>query len=352
MDMVDLFRSSGTVGTIQATGPLKRMGRKFGFVIGSYKNEGTIKKIIQYSRAAKLVNDLKKVKVGVLPYRCDQMTGTYVDEFRLKKEIGPELKYISVYEYYTLAKRISKRKVEEYVRKLKENYRISGVTDEALRKGVRASLGLAEVVKKFQLDALALQDLENELHRMMGLRPCLYVPSLFEKAVVSMEADVGGAVSLWILKNLTGKPPMYIEIFTFDEKENAILAGHAGIHDINLAEKREDVTITPDREYMEAESDTCWMQFRAKGGKVTMLSLFCDVGKFKMVISQGHALSGKEKLDGSPHIYIKLTTPLEEFFRAIANSGMTQHWAIVHDDVVNEVEYLAELLNLEKLSIK
>lgn len=352
LDMVDLFRSSGPVGTVQASAPLKRMGKTFGFVFGSYKNKKTVKKIVDYSKAAKLASDLRKVTIGLLPYRCDAMTGTYVDEFRLKKEIGPEIKYISVQEYYSISQKIPEGKIEGYVKELKENYKISKVSDKALFKGARASLGLAEVVKKFGLDALALEDLNEELHEVMGLRPCLYVPSLFDRAVVSMEGEIGAAVALLILKKLTCKPPMYTEIFTYDEGENAILAGHAGIHDINLAGCKTDVTIAPDAEYMEAEPETCWMQFRAKEGEVTLLSLFCDVDKFKMVISSGHALSGKEKLHGSPHIYIKLKTPLEEFFEKAAKTGMTQHWAVVHEDVVNQLEYLADILNLDKLIIE
>ncbi len=347
MDMVDLFRASGPVGTVQASGPLKRLGKRFGFAFGSYKNNDTIKTIFDYSRAAKLARDLREVTIGLLPYRCDLMTGTYVDEVRLRKDIGPEIKYISVQEYYSIIRGIPEKEIEKQVKELKRHYKICGVSDKALSKSVRASLGLAGVVDKFGLDALAIQDLAEELHQTIGLRPCLYVPSLFEKAVVSMEGDVGGAAALLVLRKLTDKPPMYTEIFTYDEEENAILAGHAGIHDINLAGCRTDVTIAPDAEYMETEPDTCWMQFRAKAGKVTLLSIFCGVDKFKMIVSSGYALEGKEKLKGSPHIYIKLKTPVKEFFEKSVVTGMTQHWAIVHEDVINRLEYLADILNLD-----
>ena len=186
----------------------------------------------------------------------------------------------------------------------------------------------------------------------MGLRPCLYVPSLFDRAVVSMEGEIGGAIALLILKSLTDKPPMYTEIFTFDETENTILAGHAGIHDINLASDKTRIRITPDREYMESEEDTAWMQFMAKPGKVTLLSLFCDVDRFKLIISSGEALSGEEKLDGSPHIYIKLTTPLREFFAQAVKTGMTQHWAIVHENVTSRLINLADILNLHRVVVE
>jgi len=84
-------------------------------------------------------------------------------------------------------------------------------------------------VDEFRLDAVALEATSQELHRMLGLRPCLYVPALFDRAVVSMEPEVGGAVALLMRKGLSGKPPMYAEIFTVDEVENCVLIGHAEI---------------------------------------------------------------------------------------------------------------------------
>lgn len=368
LDMAELFRRSGPVATVQASGPLKRLGRKFGFVFGSLENRETIRTIINYGYTAKLASNLKKVKIGLLPGLCRAMSGTFVDESRLKKEVGPQVEHISVRQYARLTETIPKKKIKEYIKKLKDNYRVCGVSDAALFKAAKASLGLLEVVNKFQLDCLALQDLDEELHRVMGLRPCLSVPALFEKSVVSMEGDVGAAVALLILKRLTGKPVMYTEIFTFDEKKNAILAGHAGMMDIRLAERerkeglrlprlttpRNDimVRIVPDYEYCEVEPETASMLFRAKGGKVTLLSIFCDTEKFKFVITSGEAVEGKQILEGSPHILVKLKLPLKEFFTQIVRTGITQHWAIVHDEVTKELIDLAEILNVDYLVVK
>ena len=353
LTMLDLFRGSGPVGAVQASGPLKRLGREFGFVFGSYADEDTIGRIVAFGKAAKAARDLKRARIGVLPYRCDQMTGTYVDEFRLKVEIGPELTYISTHDYRAICEQVSDERVVAFVADLKANYRIAGNTTEAgLTNGARVSLGLAEVAARYSLDAVAIEDVGEELHRVVGLRPCLYVPELFERVVVSMEAEVGGAVALLMLKWLSGKAPMYTEIFGVDQEENCLLIGHAGIHDVtHLVESREDILIEPDGEYVESEPDSAWMRFRAKGGHVTLLSVFCDVERFKMVISTGEALSGKPKLLGSPHAYVKLKTPLSAFFEAAIRSGMTQHWALVHDDVVDELLALADILGLDRIVI-
>ena len=213
--------------------------------------------------------------------------------------------------------------------------------------GARVSLGLADLVQQYDLDAVGIEDVGEELHRVVGLRPCLYVPELFERAIVSMEAEVGGAVALMILRGLARKSPMYTEVFTYDLADNAILIGHAGIHDVRLAESADQVWIELDGEYVESEPDSAWMRFRVKGGQVTMLSVFCDIERFKMVIATGEALGGPPRLLGSPHAYVRLGTPVERFFERCVRTGMTQHWALVHGDVVDELLALAGIVGLE-----
>ncbi len=351
IDMCELFRSSGPVGAVQASGSLKRLGKQFEFVFGSHNSRDAIERIVRFSKANKVAAELKKVQIGILPYRCDQMTCTYVDEFRLKAQIGPALKYLSVGEYRAVCDAIPEQKLNAFVDDLRARFKIDDRTTSAgLVNGARVSLGLAELASQHRLDAIALQDLSEELHRVMGLRPALYTPELFQQAVVSMEADVGASVALWILRALTGKAPLYGEILNFDVEDNCVLIGHAGIHDLELASE-DPVIIEPDGEYQESEPDSCWMRFRVKAGEVTMLSLFCDVDGFRMVIAHGECLSGPERIAGTPHGYVRLDVPVPDAFEKMARAGMTQHWAMVHADVVKEVAALADTLGLEKVLI-
>ncbi len=352
IDMAELFPLSGPVAAVQASGPLKKLNRPFGFVFGSAENKDAVNYIFGYSRAARVAAGLKKTRIGLLPSFCNQMSGTHINKARLKCEVGPELVTISVGEYVGSVKKVSDKRVNDFVGGLKESYRVDNVSGAALLKAGRVSLGLADVIDKYRLDGLALQDLDEELHRTLGLRPCLAVPALFEKAVVSMEGDVGAAVAMFVLKRLTDKPVMYAEIFTFDEKKNAVLAGHAGMMDTRLAENQKEVRIVPDYEYFESEKETAAMLFRAKSGKITLLSIFDDNKKFKMVISTGEAVGGKKIFEGSPHIYIKLKTPLPEFFTTAVRTGMTQHWAIVHENVVDKLKFLSEILKMDFLIIE
>jgi hypothetical protein len=77
------------VGTLQASAPLKRLGKEFDFAFGSYKNQDAVRSIVAFSRACQTARELKNATIGVLPYRCEQMTGTNVDEFSAKEGDRP-----------------------------------------------------------------------------------------------------------------------------------------------------------------------------------------------------------------------------------------------------------------------
>jgi L-arabinose isomerase len=140
-------------------------------------------------------------------------------------------------------------------------------------------------------------------------------------------------------------------MFAVDERENTVLAGHAGMMDVRLAAGPDGVVLEPDGEYAESEPDSAWMSFQAKPGRVTLLCLFQDVERWKFIITSGEALAGPQKLLGSPSAYVRLDTPLPEFFTCCLQTGMTQHWALVHAEVTEELAALVAMLGAESISV-
>jgi len=350
MSMTDLFHGSGPVAALQVSGTLKRMDLKFCTAFGSHNTPVTIGRLLAFARAAHVARMLKGARIGLLPGRCEIMPGTWLDDDRLRNEIGPAVQYISLDEYKAICDAIPEERVAAFVAELKDAYPAApNLTAEGLRRGARVSLGLAEVAEQYDLDAVAIEDICEETHRVFGLRPCLFVPALFDRAVVSMEAEVGGAVALLILRWLTGLPVMYVEMFAADETENTVLAGHAGMMDIRLAGT--EVVLEPDGEYAESEPDSAWMSFQARAGRVTLLCVSQDVERYKFIIATGEALGGPQKLLGSPAAHVRLDTPLPEFFTRCMQNGMTQHWALAHAEVTEEVEMLAEILGVIDVSV-
>ena len=267
-DIITLFRNSGIVGTFEGFGVINKMGGKPFFVVGSSAEKEPYEEIKKIVSAARVYRELKTARLGILPYRNNQMVVTYVDEFRFYSRIGPVVDYISVLQLKKAADSISEGKISQYAEEIKSKFKIDNrITNENLYNSAKASLGMQKIMEDKNIDGLALSDLNPELHEVMGCRPCLYPEALAKSSrVVGNEGDIGCTTAMYILQKLTGKPVMFTEIFNYDKQDNTIVTGHAGPANYLLAESANKVTITPDYELMDATSDISgvWMEFIGK----------------------------------------------------------------------------------------
>jgi L-arabinose isomerase len=349
-DIMTLFRNSGIVSSFEGFGVMEKLGIKPAYVVGSSQDRETFNKIISFSRAARVYKELKMAKLGILPYRNDQMIVTYVDEFRLYTQIGPKVDYLSVLQLKKTSEGISGDEVTSYVKKIRSEFKIDKrVTEKQLYESARASLGMEKLINDHNLDGLALGDLNPELHEVMGLRPCLYPESLARsEKVVGIEGDLGGTTGMLILQRLASNPVMFTEMFNYDPVENTVVAGHAGPSNYLLADEKSGISITPDYELMDSVTGTLgvWMEFIGKPGRVTVLNFMCTNDNFQMTVLGGESLGGQKRVDGYPHFYIRIDPPVNEFINTIAEHGVTHHWAVVHGDFREELKALSGMLGV------
>jgi L-arabinose isomerase len=352
-NIMDLFRNSGIVGTVQGLNVAVKMGVKPFYVFGGYFDPEPIKKINSIAKAAKVFKDLKKVKLGILPYRNFQMITTYVDEFRLYSQIGPVVEYISCLQLKKASDSVPEKEVDDYVAEINKKFKIdSRVLQDNLYKSARVSLGFEKIIIDNKLDGIALSDLIPELHEVVGLRPCLYTEKLAKSdVVVGNEGDLGGTTGMYMLRKLTNSPVMFTEVFNLDYESNTVGAGHAGPSNYLLAQSDSRVTITPDLELMDSTSNISgvWMEFIGKPGKVTILNFICTLDNFQMTILNGESLGGEPRFDGYPHYQIRLEPDLKTFLNFNSVNGTSHHWAVVNGDVKEELSYLADMLGVKEV---
>jgi L-arabinose isomerase len=161
-----------------------------------------------------------------------------------------------------------------------------------------------------------------------------------------MEGALLDTLAELVLARLSGQPTMFTEIFTYDELQNHILVGHAGMHDIRLAESRSAVTLTPDYEYPRERAGV-WMAFSVRPGPVTLLAIASTQRGLHLVATRGEALPARDKLEGYPHALVKLDMPVKSFLQATTSIGTTQHWALAPGDLRGRVSRLASILGLD-----
>ena len=347
LSFLDVLRGSGWVGTFEGLGTLRNLKKPFFFTFGAADQERVLTDLEQFAKVTTVYQALKQANFGLLPHRNEQMQSTFVDEFRLLHELGPRVEYLSVQQLADATQRLNDSEVKEYIADLRQNVPIRGVKDETLAQAARVSLGLAHLAVERKLDILSFNDIAEETHRCFGLRPALYPPLLWEQNIhIGLEGDLGAATALFLLQRLSGKGVFFAEFWVWDEAENLIIGGHAGPQNPQLAEPG-SLWISPDYEFAQSDpTEGAHLQFVVAKGRVTLLQLRCTPRGWQAIATQGSSLGGSPRLEGYPHVILRLDPTIETFFRRCAEVGTTQHFVLTFGDLQREIHLLCEWLGI------
>jgi L-arabinose isomerase len=326
-----MLRGSGAVCTMQLSGMLKREGTAFWSVAGHVGDPSVFHEIRSLVRAMAVRRILQYARIGVLPFSCDQMSATWVDEFGLRARYGVQLRHLELERVRRCAAECTVEEVQAFRDAILRNGASVEVDENNLHEGIRYAIAMARVMREERLSGLAMNDVIPEMHASFGMRPCLCNPTLSSSgAVVSMEADVGAATAMLALRLFTGESPFYTEPFSVDYESNAILMGHAGYHDAANADPGEPVRIISDVEYENSDPFSGAASFfKYRPGPVTAVNSVWDGEGLCWCCIEGESLPGPAKLEGNCHALFRPAMPIREFFRRVVEIGVSQHWLFI-----------------------
>lgn len=355
-DFVEFLCNTSIVGSLEASGSIRRMNRKnVKMIIGS--REELNNQIRRYARAAKVRGVLSQATVGLLANYNEIMWITYTNPYNLFTKLGPELKSVSYAEYYEVIQGVGDAEVQDYTDYLVETYEVLEGTDlEKMRESVRASIGMVKLAEKYGIDAMIYNDLDDSMLRLIGCRPGFYHPALNENlSVLVPEADMAAGLMTFILKILSGgKQVNFVEAFYLENGSNTFAAGHAGPNDHNDPENTEHVKITTDAFLLDRSDRYAGAAFawsRMPAGRKTMAHFSEKDGHYTMITTMVEALPGDHILKGYSHTILKPDVPVKELFQKILDIGATQHYALVDGDYRTELRLLSEIMDFDYYEI-
>ncbi len=326
-----MIRGSGPVCTMQLSGMLKREGTAFWSVAGHAEDPAVFHQIESLARAMAVRRKLKEARIGMLPFPCDQMSATWVDEFALRARYGIQVRHLELERIRRCAAEAATEEVSAFRDAVLQSGARIEVDERNLREGIRYALALQRVMREERLSALAMNDVIAEMHASFGLRPCLSNDGLSGSgAVVSMEADVGAAAAMLAMRLFTGESPFYTEPFSADYASNAVLMGHAGYHDAANADPAAPVKIIDDVEYENSDTFTGAASFfKYRHGTVTAVNSVWDGEGLRWCCIEGESLPGPARMDGNCHLVFRPAVPVGDFFRKAVEAGVSQHWLFI-----------------------
>ena len=358
-DFVDYLCAGTLVGSLEASGSIKRVPRKgVKTVMGT--REQITEKVRIFADAARTRAILRRSNVGLMANMNEAIWSTYFDNYDLFTKIGPEIHYLPYSDYGAEIDNLSDQEVQEYALELTSKYRVMpDVEDDKLIGCVKATLAIKNLAQKYDIDCYVYNDIDQATFRTAGCRAGFY-PNWFNEnvSVLVPEADIGAGLVTYILKLITGKHVNFIEPFHIEDEYGTFAGGHAGPNDHNDPAWQDNVIISRDVRFAKtswkyAGAPFAW--YRISPGLKTVAGLYEEDGKYKLITFLAESLSEKDTPQSSKkhllatysHTIFKPQVPAKELWEKVLRIGATQHYAIVDGDCRAQLEDLAEMMDFE-----
>jgi L-arabinose isomerase len=355
-DFIEYLCSGTLVGSLEGSGSVPRSGRKHIKTVLGNRKEIT-EKIRSFASAAMTKSILKQANLGLLANYNEAMWSTYMDPYNIFTKLGPEIKFLPYSIYADVIESITGKELKEYCDDLTGKYKMEeDVAYDKFEASARASLALAKLAERKDIDIMVYNDIDEAMFKLVGLRAGFYHP-WFNKntSVLVPEADSGAGIITFILKLISGKNVNFLEPFHIETDYGTFAGGHAGPNDHNDPEWQKNVVIARDVRFAKtkwkyAGAPFAW--YRISPGRKTMAQLVECEGKYKLVCTLVDSLEGEHILATYSHSIFKPVVPVCRLFEEILKTGTTQHFGIVDGDYTKELADVASLMDFEFYEIK
>jgi len=359
----------GLGGLLAAAGSLKQMGIKCEKVWGDLDQEKVRERFLVFIRAANAVSKLRGQVYGLIGGRSIGMNTGTVDTAQWAKQFGVDVEHVDQLEIIRLANQRSDEEVEDALNWLQENvknieYDKEVLTPENLKYQLKCYLATQRIIEERGIDFVGVKcHYELSEYYVTQCLSCALFNDPYdwngpkEPTVFSCEADSDGALTMQLLKLVSGSPTLLFDFRHYDERDKVYVFCNCGAMPTWFAarsEKRSEnlknVILCPTIPKYKAGG--AHVKFVCKGGEVTFARLSRNNSQYEMIIFKGELVElppekTKETCWQWPHGFAKINIPPEQLIDLYDSN----HCHIVYGDYTREMVKVCEMLNIKPICL-
>jgi len=340
------LRLNSLTGAYSAGNVLHSLGRgNFEYIFGAPDEDAVDAKISAAIAAARTVKSLASLNIAAIGYPPQGFEFGTVPSAELQRIFGVKARYIEVRELLNKAKSYSEQERGEILNEVSAKF--VGLENTG-RQNLLDFAGLYKAYRDFitenNIKAVASR-CWPDLFVEYGTPVCAVLGLLNdEKIAASCEADLYGALSMYIGVELSGKPVFFGDPVSLDEKANTVTFWHCGMAACSLA--REDTGCQSGVHCNRKIGPT--MEFGCKPAPyVTIFRIGRNAdGSVRFFIASGEAPDVPKQFNGVSMV-VKTDANAAELVNSTVRGGWDPHFAVIYGDVAEELTCLANMLNAE-----
>lgn len=340
------LRLNSLTGAYSAANAIREFGRKsFEYVYGGPLETKVKKQMGDTIAAAELLFHLAQLKMAAVGHTPQGFGFGRALDADLMKVFGVTLEAVEARELIDRAKAYSE---EECVSCLEELCECSNARYETPAENL---IGFSRIYKAYK-DYVTEQNIGALASRCWpdfftayGTPVCAVLGMLNDRGVASScEADIYGALSMYMGMKLTGKAVFFGDPVSLDEQENTVTYWHCGTAACSLA--RTDtgaaIGVHPNRKVgpvMDFGCQPC--------DEVTILRVGRKPdGTFRLFLAEGKALDKPKQFCGTS-VVVEVKGDAAALVNRSVRDGWEPHFVIIYGNVLSRLEIIGHMLELE-----
>lgn len=337
--------SNALVAATMNAAALHRLGCKYHFIYGDYNEERVRNEVFQYIRIYRTIKKLKNTFLGLIGYRPTSFYSSTFDETLIRQKFGIKMEEFDLSMVLEKARAIDQSKVDKDMKHLESTVNTESLPEGHLENHCRLTMALEEFVEEQGFNALSLKcwpELGN-----LKFTPCALIARFADKGfVIGCESDVDATLTMLIQKYLTDKITFMSDLINIDEKENTALFWHCGQAATSLKDPKSDLIMSDHP----LAGQGAVFETTLKSGKVTIARMSKIGNAYKLFLTRGEAVPTQKVVTGVM-VNVVLEDPVLKTVYRIAEEGVPHHYAIVWEDVVDDMKMLCKILDIEVMEI-
>ena len=230
------------VGMLAAAGTLDQLDRPYGRIWGSIADPDVFAKVDRFLRAASVITRMRGMTFGNFGGRPLGMYTAVANLEQWQRMFGVDVENIEQEDIVRAGQTADAAEVERGVAWIEQNalqvaYNGANLTREQLATQIRSYLGLQKLIAEKRLDFIGIKahvDLTERYCTLDVAEAFLNDPYDWngpkETVVAATEADMDGALTMQILKLLTGSPVLFCDVRHYDAVNDVWFFSNSGTH--------------------------------------------------------------------------------------------------------------------------
>ena len=336
-----------------------RMGKKVPeMIIGTLHDDPQSDlEIEEYCRIAKVLHDVKTVRIGHIGHPIEAMLDMHTDATMITAHFGAHVIQCEAHEIVSQYDKVSDSELIAAKERILDFFDtpdpVSDPISEKLKEedlitAAKVTVALEKFVDEKQLDGLAYYyEAEDNSTTRLVMSNLTVGNSLLTGSGFPMcgESDLKTCLAMLIMDRLD-IGGSFAEFHPVDFIDDFVLVGHDGPHNVAIAEGRP--VLRSLKKYHGKPGFGAGVEFKIKEGPITILSISSNFeGKFKFVVAEGESVKGPIPATGNTNTRGYFKENVRVFIRRWTMEGPTHHFALGVGHHAETIKKIANYLNIE-----